>query len=131
MKITNFMILFFSACSVYAQNFPPMSMDQQQMQAMMVKAQKAQKCMSKIDQAEMQAVQKKMQQMQAEVDALCQAGKRAEAMDRAMAIAKQISQNPTLKQMKKCGEIMKDAIPLLPEVANMPQEGKPKRHVCD
>ncbi len=131
MKIINFMVLFFAAFCVSAQNFPPMNMDPQQMQAMMQKAQQVQECMSKISEEEMRAVQEKMQKMQNEVDALCQAGKRDEAMEKAMDMAKEISQDPTLKQMKKCGEIMKGVIPPLPEIANLREDGKPKRHVCD
>ncbi len=131
MRVINFGVMFLAAFCVSAQNYPPMSMDPQQMQAMMQKAQQVQECMSKISEEEMRAVQEKMQQMQNEVDALCQAGKRDEAMEKAMDMAKQINQDPTLKQMKKCGEIMKGVIPPLPGIANLPEEGKPKRHICD
>ncbi len=131
MKKINLLALLFTTFCVSAQNYPPMSMDSQQIQAMMQKAQQVQECMSKIDESEMWALQEKLQHMQAEVDALCQAGKRDEAMNRAMEIAKEVNQDPTLKQMKKCGEIMKGLIPPLPEIANIPKEGESKGHVCD
>lgn len=107
-------------------------MNPEQMQQMMEQMQGMQDCMANIDQAELDAFQRKAEEMDAEVKALCAAGKRDAAMARAMAFGKEAAGNPAMKDMQKCGEGMKQMMPNLPHSAQ-PRDtntGKP-RHICD
>ncbi|MCQ8129726.1 hypothetical protein [Methylomonas rivi] len=102
-----------------------------QMQQMMQQAQSMQNCMANIDEAEMEAFQQKAEAMDAEVKALCAAGKRDAAMARAMAFGKETAQSSIMQDMKKCGEGMKNMMPMLPKTAQAPAEGGKPRHICD
>jgi len=114
-----------------AQNMGGMPMNEAQMQQMMQQAQTMQNCMANIDQTEMEAFQQKAEQMDAEVKALCAAGERDAAMDRAMAFGKEVAHSDVMQAMKKCGEGMKSMMPNLPKTAEPAESrGKP-RHVCD
>jgi len=102
-------------------------MDEQQM---MQQAQGMQTCMQNIDQAEMQAFEQRAQQMEAETQALCAGGKRDEAMQKAMAFGKEVSNNKAMQDMRKCGEGMEN---MMPKMAIAESEGKenPGHHICD
>ena len=107
-------------------------MTEAQMQQLMQQAQSMQNCMANIDQTEMEAFQQKAEAMDAEVKALCAAGKRDAAMARAMAFGKETAQSSIMQDMKKCGEGMKNMLPNLPKTAHPTDDtsGKP-RHICD
>lgn len=107
-------------------------MTEAQMQQLMQQAQTMQNCMANIDQTEMKAFQQKAEAMDAEVKALCAAGKRDAAMARAMAFGKETAQSTIMQDMKKCGEGMKNMLPNLPKTARPTDDtsGKP-RHICD
>ena len=107
-------------------------MTEAQMQQLMQQAQSMQNCMTNIDQTEMEAFQQKAEAMDAEVKALCAAGKRDAAMARAMAFGKETAQSSIMQDMKKCGEGMKNMLPNLPKTAHPTDDtsGKP-RHICD
>lgn len=107
-------------------------MTEAQMQQLMQQAQTMQNCMANIDQAEWQAFQQKAEAMDAEVKALCAAGKRDAAMARAMAFGKDTAQSSIMQDMKKCGEGMKNMLPNLPKTVHPTEDisGKP-RHICD
>ena len=114
---------------VSAQDFS--GMDSQQMQAMMQNAQKMQTCMQNIDQSAMADLQKKGQKMAAEVKALCAAGKRSEATAKAMAYGQQMASDPSLKDMRKCSEMMGDVMPELMEIAAPYMDENSDQHICD
>ena len=107
-------------------------MTEAQMQQLMQQAQTMQNCMANIDQTEMEAFQQKAEAMDAEVKALCAAGKRDAAMARAMDFGKDTAQSSIMQDMKKCGEGMKNMLPNLPKTARPTDDtsGKP-RHICD
>lgn len=116
--------------AVPAQNMGGMPTEAQ-MQQLMQQAQTMQNCMANIDEAEMAAFQQKAEAMDAEVKALCATGKRYAAMARAMAFGKETAQSSIMQDMKKCGEGMKNMLPMLPKTAQAPvEDGKP-RHICD
>lgn len=108
-------------------------MSDQQMQQMMLQAQEAQKCFSKLDQSSFDALETKGKKMEAEIKALCTAGKRDEAMSTAMKFSKQMQNDPQLKAMLECSKLMQGAMagmpqPYLPtEVDDQGEAG----HVCD
>jgi hypothetical protein len=111
-----------------AQNYG--GMDEAAMQKMMQQAQGMQTCMENIDEAEMEAFQQRAEQMDADVKALCAAGKRDAANARAMSFGREAASSKVMQQMKKCGEGMK---PMLPKTATTAAEHSdaPARHICD
>lgn len=122
--------LLFMPFAVQAQNMGGMPTEAQ-LQQMMQQAQTMQNCMANIDEAEMEAFQQKAEAMDAEVKALCAAGKRDAAMARAMAFGKETAQSSIMRDMKKCGEGMKNMMPMLPKTAQTTVEGGKPRHICD
>ena len=126
-KLTGFSVLLFPVIAI-AQNYD--GMDEAQMQRMMQKAQEMQTCMANVDPAEMEAFQQKAAQMQSEVDALCAAGKRDEAMSRAMSFGHESASNKAMQAMKKCGEGMQHGLPKV-AVAGSDTPGAHTRHICD
>ena len=123
--------LFAFPVGVFAQNFGGMQMNEAQMQQMMQQAQQMQQCMANIDQAELEAFQQKAEEMDAEVKALCAAGKRDAAMARAMAFGKESMNSKVMQDMQKCGEGMKDMMPNLLRTAQPRDDESEPRHVCD
>jgi hypothetical protein len=108
----------------------PTGMSEAQMQQMMKQAEAAQACMQKVDQSQLKALEIKGKKMQAEIKALCAAGKRDKAMSTAMEYSMQMKNDPALKEMSKCGEMMQGMMPKpYSPIAEGP-DGKPS-HVCD
>lgn len=112
-----------------AQSAP--EMNQEQMQQMMQNMEAMQNCMQNVDQSAMQAFEQRAEQMQAEVQALCAAGKRDEAQQRAMEFGKEVAQNPAMQEMKKCGQMMQGMAPKLPKVAQSADSKNKNTHICD
>jgi hypothetical protein len=129
MKNTIYAAILLMPILVSAQNIP--GVDPQKMQAMMQKAQEMQACMQKVDQTEMKAFQQRVKQTGEEVKALCSAGKRAEALSKAMSFSKEIASSTTMQEMKKCGEIMKGFMPDFSEITRAYQDDGSKGHICD
>jgi hypothetical protein len=63
-----------------------------------------QKCFASIDQQALERLQVQAKQMEAEVRRLCAAGDRAGAQDKAIAYGMEMSKDPELQKMRKCGE---------------------------
>ena len=101
-------------------------MTDEQMQQMMENTQKMQDCMSGIDPSAMRSLEEKGRKLDAEVKALCAAGKRKEAQDKAIAYGKEMSATKEMKQMQKCGEMMQQS----PAFRGNMEPGK-GGHVCD
>ncbi|GAB4342391.1 MAG: hypothetical protein Kow0089_17420 [Desulfobulbaceae bacterium] len=123
-----FVLLF--PVAVLAQGYP--GMNEADMQRMMEQMQKMQECMQQVDQAELEALGQRSEEVEREVRELCEQGKRDAAQKRAMAWGKEVSSNPSFKQMKKCSEYARDAMPQ----GQMQQDDYTdfdfsKSHVCD
>ncbi|NOQ76809.1 MAG: hypothetical protein GQ475_03250 [Methylococcaceae bacterium] len=127
-KVISIIILLMPVL-VSAQDFS--AMNPQKMQAMMQKAQQMQVCMQNIDQVKMHEFQQRAKQMSEDVQALCSAGSRAEAMNRAMAFSDEIASNTAMQQVKKCGEIMQGVVPDLLGMAEAYQDDGSSQHICD
>jgi len=127
-KVISFIILLMPVL-VSAQDFS--AMDPQKMQVMMQKAQQMQVCMQNIDQVKMHEFQQRAKQMGEDVEALCSAGKRVQAMSRAMTFSAEISSNAAMQQVKKCGEIMQGVVPDLLGMAEAYQDDGSSQHICD
>lgn len=102
----------------------------EQMQQMMKNAQKMQECIAKIDQSAMQKLTEKSQKMQGELQALCAAGKRDEAQDKAIKFGKEISNSKEMQEMKKCGEMAQQMMQQMPQIPGS-DGNKGTQHVCD
>jgi hypothetical protein len=131
MKIFVVILLLLSPTAVQAQNYQNMS--EQDMQKMMQQAQKMQECMMNIDQEKLRKIEQRSKQLDAELEALCTAGKRDEAQAKAISFGMELAKDPTLLEMKKCGEIYQGMAPKLPYMEQYQDdaEDRSNHHVCD
>ena len=111
------------------------NMSEQDMQKMMASMQEMQACMQAIDQQALKQLEKDSEAIDAEIDQLCQAGKRDEAQDKALDYSRKMMQEPAVVQLRKCTENMQVAMQgMLPEqqpvFENLEEELKDK-HICD
>jgi len=100
------------------------------MEKMMQAMQEMQQCMTRVDQGELRKLEKETEGMEAELRSLCEQGKRDKAQEEAITFSKKMIKNPTLIQMKECGEIIKDFVP----EGTMEEDeifDPSKGHVCD
>lgn len=109
----------------------PAGMDQEKMRQMMQGMQAMQSCMANVDQNEMQRFQLKAQAMHSEVKALCESGKRDEAMSTAIAFGKESAGNSALQHMQKCGQSMQGMMPPIVAHTQQANHGNHPRHICD
>jgi len=124
--------LFFLALSFshHMANAGPTGMSEAQMQQMMKQAEAMQTCMAKVDQSSLKALEVKGKKMQSEIKALCAAGKRDKAMSTAIEYSMQMKNEPALKEMSQCGEMMQEMLPKPYSPIEEGDNGKPT-HVCD
>jgi hypothetical protein len=123
-------IILLTSAVVYQSTYAgPTGMSEEQMQKMMKQAQAAQACMEKVDQSKLEALEVQSKKMQSELKTLCAAGKRDEAMNKAMKYSLEMKDNPALKAIGQCGEMMQGMIPksYLPNDASNDKN----THVCD
>jgi hypothetical protein len=107
---------------------PALAMDEAQMQQMMEQAQKMQTCMADLDRVALEEMKQESDALMSEVKALCDAGERDEAQDKAIAWGKKIARSDQMQQMKKCGEMMQGVMPMQPPT---PDELAARGHICD
>lgn len=109
------------------------NMSEAQMQQMMQQGLKMQQCFSQIDQAAMERLSERGQAIEAEITALCQAGERDQAEEKAISFAREMAGDPAVQTMKKCGEGMIDLLPKIvaEQDDNERGEGSRSRHICD
>ena len=124
MKMSAIVLLLFFPIVAMAQNYQGMS--EADMQKMM---QEMQTCMQNVDQKKLKALEQRSNQFEAEMKSMCAGGKRDEAQAKAIAFGMEIRNDPTLQAMRKCGEIMKGMMPMMP-IMKQDQDFS-KRHVCD
>lgn len=109
------------------------AMSDEQMQQMMQQAQEAQKCFAKLDQSKFKGIENKGKKMESEIRSLCKAGKRDEAMSTAMIFSREIHNDPDLKALRECSEMMQGAMAQMPQPFMPPTTDELERagHVCD
>ncbi|MDP6150878.1 MAG: hypothetical protein QGH46_06580 [Gammaproteobacteria bacterium] len=107
----------------------PGRIDQQDMQKMMQQAQKMQACVQKIDQAELEKLRVKADVMAAEIQALCEAGKRDEALSTAIRRGRELQAEPVMREMRECSTMLQD----LPAFAwqKFEESDSGSRDICD
>lgn len=121
-----------SAIAVNVSALPPGGMSDADMQKMMQGMNAMQECMSKVDMTAMERIGEEGKRMEAEINALCKAGKRDEAQDKAMAFGMKIAKDPDMQAMGECSKKMQG---MMPQMAQSPYadlaEDDANRHVCD
>lgn len=120
------LIAILAPAIVYAQSNTGMSQD---MTKMMEQAAKAQVCMQEIDTSEFEKLEQEGKRMEAEVKALCDAGKQEKAQDQAIAYSKEMMALPSMQKMRECSELMRGMLPKMP-FDNFEEEFKNK-NICD
>jgi hypothetical protein len=115
---------------VFAQ-MPAEGMNQENMQKMMGGMAAMQNCMANVDQSEMQKYQTKAMAFQDELKALCDNGKRDEAMSRSIKFSKESMANPALQAMQKCGQGTQGMMPQMPSQTTPSDSNDKPTHVCD
>lgn len=134
MKIFAVIVLLLLPTAALAQNNPNyQNMSEQDMQQMTQNAQKMQECMRNIDQDKLDAIDRLSEEKDDEIKALCAEGKRDEAQAKAMAFGEKMAKDPTMQEMRKCGELYKG---MGPKTSLMDQYQKDEKdgsthHVCD
>jgi len=103
------------------------------MQKMAEQAEAAQKCMEGIDQKELDALQKRAEAASKEIERLCAAGKKDEALTRGLALSREMRSNATIKKLRECtkdmSEMMKGMMPT--QMPGMNDEPDPTdRDIC-
>lgn len=104
-------------------------MSEAEMKKMMQQAQQMQACMAQVDRAEVDALKTRSDRISKELKALCAQGKRDAAQRKAMAYGKEMAGDPTVQTMRRCGELMKGAMPQMPYTGHAKTDDK--GHVCD
>ena len=99
---------------------------------MMEKMQEFAQCMQGVDQKKLEAMGRESEKMEKEVDALCAKGKKAEATAKVASFGKKAMNDPEVKKVQKCTEIMKGIdIPMpIPKIAKK-EEHASRKNVCD
>ena len=110
-----------------AQNFQ--GMNEADLQKMMQQVEKMQSCMENVDKKELTALEQRSRQMEADVKSLCASGKRDEAQKKAISFAKEITNDTTMKVMRKCGEMVKEMIPKM-SFTGLDKDSA-DHHICD
>lgn len=102
---------------------------EEQMQKMMEQMEKIQACFAKIDQSAMDDFAAKTEKLNQEIQALCAAGKRDQAQEKAIAFGKDISETPEMQEMIKCTKMAGQSMDQMKLAIPEQQDGD--HHVCD
>jgi hypothetical protein len=84
------------------------------MQRMAEQAQAAQTCMKDVDQKKLDALQKRAEAASREIDRLCKAGKRDEALAKALELGQEMQSDATVKKMRECTKGMMEMFKNMP-----------------
>ena len=122
--LTTYLMLF--ASLIFAESV--MSEEQ-----MMKQAEAVEECFSKIDPSTFERFAARGREMEKELEALCAAGKRDEAMSAAMKYGKEFSASQDLQEMRKCSELIQGMMANMPKTYMPPEidEDGSNSHICD
>jgi len=84
------------------------------MERMAREAEAAQKCMEGVDQKKLEALQRRAEAASREVDRLCKAGKKDEALAKALALGQEMRDDATMKKMRECAKGMTEMMKSMP-----------------
>jgi hypothetical protein len=128
-----FLLLVLGTSTVLAQ---AQGINEADMQKMMQQAQKMQACMANVDRSKLKELENRGRQLEAEINELCAAGKRDEALSKAMREGLKLSNDPAVKAMRECATLMPDMssmMPSIPYIGTNDGNDKDKSggHICD
>ena len=129
--IKTLFVLFVSTLFMQGVQARNRQMSQEQMQQMMQNAGKMQKCFANIDRSAMQAMAEKGKKIEAEVKALCKAGKRDKARDVAMAYGKEVNGSKEMQALKKCSAMAPQMMRNSPWMVSNNGTNAKGGHICD
>ena len=95
---------------------------------MMHQMEQMESCMENIDDAKLEQLSERSEQVNTEIEALCARGKRDEAQQRAVAYGREMAENPTVSQLRKCGTPLQG---MFPATEMMQEKDYTQSHVCD
>ncbi|MDH5611674.1 MAG: hypothetical protein OEY66_04355 [Gammaproteobacteria bacterium] len=130
MRITLITLSLLLPAAAFAQEMP--AMNEADIANMMQHVEEMELCMQKVGKKKMAELEKSSAQIEAEVAALCQAGKRSQAQVKAISYGKKMADDPTIEAMMKCAEPMKGMMTSMPMMPFMDVSSEnPDKHVCD
>jgi hypothetical protein len=102
------------------------------MQKMAAQAEAAQRCMKDIDQKKLDALQKRAEAAGREIERLCDAGKRDEALAKGLDLVQEMRADPTVAKLQECTEEMAESMrQMMPSLPGMNDEPDPtERDIC-
>ncbi len=117
------------ACAPFAES---QGINESDMQNMMRKTEQAQACFAKLDPSTFKELENKGKAMKQEIDGLCSAGKRGQALKKAMQFAKEFNNLPEFQEMQKCTEIMEGMMGFV-DIPDLEREfeREDNLHICD
>ncbi len=127
MKISTCILLLLIPMIAAAQNYQ--GMNEEDMQKVMQQMQKMQACMQNVDQDKLKALEQRSKKFEAEVKSMCDSGKRDKAQQKAISFGMEIAKDPSMQQMRKCGELSKGMMPKMPFMDQ--DKDYSSHHVCD
>lgn len=127
MKISVVLLFLLIPTAAFAQSYRGMS--EADMQKMIQQMEKMQTCVEQVDKNKLKALEQRSRRIEQEVKALCADGKRDQAQKKAISFGEEVVKDPTIKQVRQCGEMMDSIMPTMAFTA----EDKPStsHHVCD
>ena len=93
------------------------------MQKMAEQAEAAERCMAGIQQSEIDALERKAQAASREIERLCAAGKRDEALAKGLALSREMQSNATIKKIRECTKDMSETMRQMMPMSTMPGVG--------
>lgn len=84
------------------------------MERMMKEAEAAQQCMAGIDRAKLEALEQRGRKMSNEIERLCEAGKKDEALKKALAFGREMRDDATVKKLRECSKGMTEMMQGMP-----------------
>lgn len=129
MRMAATLLLLLVPMITAAQDYQGMS--EEDMEKMMQAMQKMESCMENVDQSKLKILEQRSHEVETEIESLCADGKRDEAQNKALSFGREIAQDPTMKDMRKCGEAMKGMMPKMPFTDQNQDQDRSVRHVCD
>ena len=107
----------------------PIAYAQPPMDGIQEALQNVQACMAKIDQSQTQVIEEKQMLFQYNMKKMCADGKRDQAQKQALSFAKEMSDNPMIKELNACNKMMEGIMTVIPSMDQ--QDDYADTHVCD
>ncbi len=88
-------------------------------QKMQQQAEAAKQCMEGIDQSQLDALRVRAEAAGKEIETLCEAGKKAEALEKGIQLSRTLNSDATVQKIRECSERMGDLLKDMPWAQQM------------